>query len=74
MPERPGLAAPASILLRRLGVQAREQHRAEAELPEISNVHGVELADQVVAFVLDHARMEAFGLAVNGLPQGSTPL
>ena len=42
--------------------QIGKEHARIAETTEIADAHRVKLADQMVAFVLHHARMKAFGL------------
>src|SRR6185312_2967274 len=46
-------------------VLPRKQHVGVAELAEVGDARGVQAADQVVAFVLHHAGVEAFGAAVD---------
>src|SRR5690606_19759460 len=67
---RPGRAAwvgPSVVLVR---VHAGKQHFGEAELGEVLDPRRVQAADEVVAFVLHHARMEAFRLALDALAVG----
>src|SRR4051812_29756620 len=48
-------------------VQPGKQHIRETELAEVADSHGVELADEVIAFVLHHACVEALGDSVDSV-------
>jgi transposase len=63
--ERWARTMPASIV--GFGIECGKDHAGEAEAAEIADPHRIELADQVITFVLPHARMEAVGLALDPL-------
>src|SRR5689334_17726588 len=43
------------------GIEPREKHFREAELREVGDAHRIELADQMIAFVLHDTRVKALG-------------
>ena len=48
-------------------VQTGKQHRRETKLCKITNPHRVQLAEQVITFVLHDPGMKPFGFAVDGI-------
>lgn len=47
-------------------IQAREQHLGAPKPREITHAHGVELADEVIALMLNDTGVKAFGFAFDG--------
>src|SRR6185369_15207522 len=52
----------------RAGIELGKEHAGEAEAGEVADAHRIERADEVIAFVLDDARVEALGLALERPP------
>ncbi|QND95250.1 hypothetical protein SY91_02666 [Burkholderia cenocepacia] len=61
--------AEARTISRRRPDRAREQHLGETEAREIGDPHRIQLADQMIVLMLNHARMEPLGDAIDLLAE-----